>query len=248
MISVTKARIILLIISLGFLVCGCGINRRPVQNLSTYNIPSNFRALDDAYWWRCKFKNVWPENANPDLVIDLLLAHAVVAPVLVEHINDIPYWRFHRRANRDLAGHQFSLLFYSKPETAVAIFAEIDKSNMLKRAIAANFVEKVTMDDPSHPQFPDIEDTSDHRWSLNLQQNWPSFIMGVSSLWLGLIEDSMQNSPEDYTNAHMLLEEYRKVDTKITNLWKKEGQHALLHHLNAVFGYEPLYIIKQLSF
>ncbi len=248
MISVTKARIILLITFLGFFVCGCSINRRPVQNLSTHNISSNFRALDGAYWWKCKFKNVWPDNANPDLVIDLLLAHAVVAPVLVEYINDIPYWRFHRRANRDLAGHQFSLLFYSKPEIAVAVFAEIDKSDMLKRAIAANFVKKVIMDDPNHPQFPDIEDTSDHHWSLNLQQNWPSFIMGVSSLWLGLIEDSMQNSPKDYKNAHLLLEQYREVDTKITNIWKKEGQHALLHHLNAVFGYEPLYIIKELSF
>ncbi len=248
MISVTKARIILLITFLGFFVCGCGINRRPVQNLSTHNISSNFRALDGAYWWKCKFKNVWPDNANPDLVIDLLLAHAVVAPVLVEYINDIPYWRFHRRANRDLAGHQFSLLFYSKPEIAVAVFAEIDKSDMLKRAIAANFVKKVIMDDPNHPQFPDIEDTSDHHWSLNLQQNWPSFIMGVSSLWLGLIEDSMQNSPKDYKNTHLLLEQYREVDTKITNIWRKEGQHALLHHLNAVFGYEPLYIIKELSF
>ena len=248
MISVTKTKIILLIILIGFLVCGCSANRRPIQNLSTHNIPPNFRTLDDAYWWRCKFKNVWPDNGTPDLVIDLLLAHAVVAPVLMKHINDIPYWRFHRRASRDLAGHQFSLLFYSNPEIAFSVFSEIDQSDMLKRAIAANLVEKVIMDDPNHPQFPDIEDTSDQHWSLNLQQNWPSFIMGTSSLWLGLIEDYMQNSPEDYKNTHLLLEQYRKVDTKITNTWRKEGQHALLHHLNAVFGYEPLRIQKWLSF
>ncbi len=248
MISVIKTKIILLIIFLGFLVCGCSTNKRPIQNLSTHNISPKFRMLDDAYWWRCKFKNTWADNDRPDLVIDLLLAHAVVAPVLVEHINDIPYWRFHRRANRDLAGHQFSLLFYSRPEIAVSVFSEIDKSDTLKRAIAANLVEKVTMDEPLHPQFPDIEDTSDHHWSLNLQQNWPSFIMGVSSLWLGLIEDSMQNSPKDYKNTHLLLEQYREVDTKITNIWRKEGQHALLHHLNAVFGYEPLRIRKELSF
>lgn len=248
MFSITEKKIILLVIIIAFLMNGCSANKRPIQNLSTHNIPPNLRVLEDAYWWRCRFKNVWHEGVAPDLVIDLLLAHAVVAPVLVKNINDIPYWRFHRRANRDSAGHQFSLLFYSKPEIASTVFLEINQSDMLAKAIADNLVEKVIVDDPNHPQFPGIEDTSDHHWSLDLQKNWPSFIMGVSSLWLGLIEDSMQNSPENFKDPHWLLEQYRKVDTKITNIWKKEGQHALLHHLNAVFGYEPLYIIKELSF
>jgi hypothetical protein len=72
--------------------------------------------------------------------------------------------------------------------------------------------------------------------------------MGTSSLWLGLIDDAMQDYPESYTDIHLLLEKYREVDGKISRTWRTEGQHALLHHLNAIFGYEPLQIKKALSF
>jgi len=181
-------------------------------------------------------------------VIDLFLAHAVVSPVLARHINDISYWRFHRRANRDQAGHQFSLLFYSTSDVASAVFTEIYKSEMLKSAVEAKLVEKVMIDDPDHPNNSAIESTSDPHWSMDLQRNWPSYIMGVSSLWLGLISDSFQGSPEEFADTHNLLEKYREIDDKIVQIWRTEGQHALLHHLNAVFGYEPLIIRKELSF
>ena len=35
---------------------------------------------------------------------------------------------------------------------------------------------------------------------------------------------------------------YREVNEAITRSWQKEGRHALLHHLNAIFGYEPIKI------
>lgn len=238
----------MLVILMGILVCGCSTGGKPVQNLSMHTIPDNYKALNNSYWWRCNFKNVWPVDERPDFVIDLFLAHAVVSPILVEHINDIPYWRFHRRAARDQAGHQFSLLFYSTPEVASAVFAELSESDMLIRANAANLVEKVVMDNPDYPGLSDVEATSDPHWSLVLQKNWPSFIMGVSSLWIGLIEDLFQGSPEDFADTHQLLEKYREIDAQIAEIWRKEGQHALLHHLNAVFGYKPLIISKELSF
>lgn len=125
---------------------------------------------------------------------------------------------------------------------------EIIKSEILIRANAANLVEKVIMDDPSQPNVPDVDATSDHHWSSDLQRNGPSFIMGVSSLWLGLIEDSFQGSPEDFADTHELLEKYREIYPLVAETWKQEGQHALLHHLNAVFGYKPLIISKELSF
>ena len=33
---------------------------------------------------------------------------------------------------------------------------------------------------------------------------------------------------------------YKKVEESVTEAWKREGRHAYLHHLNAIFGYEPL--------
>lgn len=246
--SLAENKFIVMVVLLGVLVCGCSTSKKPIPDVSMHNLPPTYKGLDNSYWWRCKFKNVWPANVGPDFVKDLFLAHAVVSPILVEHIDDIPYWRFHRRAARDQAGHQFSLLFYSRPEIASAVFAEIHESKMLKRAMAAKLVEEIITDNPDNPNSSDIASTSDNHWSLDLQRNWPSFIMGVSSLWLGLIDDFFQGSPEDFTDIYNLLQKYREVDARIAEIWKTEGQHALLHHMNAVFGYQPLIIRKELSF
>ena len=248
MTSPAEKKIIVMVVLMGILVCGCSVSNKPIQDVSVHNIPPTYKVLDNTYWWRCKFKNVWPASGRPDFVIDLLLAHAVVSPVLAKHIDDIPYWRFHRRAARDQAGHQFSLLFYSKPEVASAVFAEIQENEILERAITARLVEKVITDNPDNPNSSAIESTSDTHWSLDLQKNWPAFIMGVSSLWLGLIDDTFQGSPEDFADIHKLLEKYQQVDAEIAQIWKTEGQHALLHHMSAVFGYKPLIIVKELSF
>jgi hypothetical protein len=34
----------------------------------------------------------------------------------------------------------------------------------------------------------------------------------------------------------------RGVDERVTTLWRDHGQHVYLHHLNALFGYQPLVI------
>ena len=72
--------------------------------------------------------------------------------------------------------------------------------------------------------------------------------MGVSSLWLGLINEAMQESTDEQRNINLLLDEYREVDAQITQMWRNEGQHALLHHLSAVFGYNPLFVRKMITF
>ena len=89
---------------------------------------------------------------------------------------------------------------------------------------------------------------SSHHWSPALQRNWPSYIMGVSTLWLGLIDDFIADVSTGDDDVFALLEEYREVDSRITTVWRDEGQHAFLHHLSAVFGYEPLLIRKEIRF
>lgn len=238
-------------VAFALLCCACGCSsahRSPPPAASLHALPPAFQALDGAFWWKCRFKIVWPKEGDADLALDLLLAHAVVSPVLESHAGDLPYWRFHRRAVRDRTGHQFTFLFYGRPETAAEVFAEIGRSRVLRQAMAANLVEKTILDDPDHPRLPGIEATSDPRWSPELRRNWPPFIMGVSALWLGLISDAMDGTPEIPDDPHLLLAAYRKVDSGITGVWRNEGQHALLHHLNAVFGYEETLIRKALSF
>lgn len=248
MISIIKKKSLLLVILMGVLVISCSTHKNPVQIPSKNQISPVLQDAENNYWWRCNFQIIWPDEAEINWEMDLLLAHAVVAPILVEQIDGITYWRFHRRAARDATGHQFSFLFYSKPEVATLIFTEITRSILLQEAYDANLIKLVLIDDPNDRQLPHVEDTSDHNWSPALQRNWPSFIMGASSLWLGLIDDFMQNYPQDHTDIHQLLQRYQEVDKKISETWRTEGQHALLHHLNAIFGYNPLQIRKVLSF
>ncbi len=246
--ALVEQKTILLIILMGILLVGCSATRKPDHELSVNNVPPSYKNLENNYWWECDFRVTWPEDGEIDWGMDLLLAHAVVSPVLVEHSNNISYWRFHRRAARDAAGHQFSFIFYSNPETAAVVLSEIANSKRLRDAYEANLLKTVLIDDPDQPLLPNVEDTSDRNWSPVLQKNWPSFIMGASSLWLGLIDEYMQNSAENYTDIHLLLDRYREVNEKITETWSVEGQHAFLHHLNAMFGYAPLRIRKTLSF
>ena len=238
---------------LGLTSCAC-LDRGPALPMAatapTASDASRCGARDGGYWWSCRFKVSWPPAQDPDFAVDLLLAHAVVGPVLREYDHGMTLWRFHRRAARDKTGHQFSFLFRSDPGTAVEVFRKIVQTPVLREALSAGIVETVNVDDPGKPGRPRVEDTSDPAWPPSLQRSWPSFIMGVSSLWLGLIDEAAAELPADGAGAgiHAVLERYRKADTRVTSIWHKEGQHAFLHHLNAIFGYEPMLLRKELSF
>jgi hypothetical protein len=66
--------------------------------------------------------------------------------------------------------------------------------------------------------------------------------MGVSQMWLNLISETVADLPT--ADASLSLDEYEQfyieVNATVTLLWEINGRHAFLHHLNALFGYEPL--------
>jgi hypothetical protein len=66
--------------------------------------------------------------------------------------------------------------------------------------------------------------------------------MGVSQTWLSLIRQVTAEQPLDNTSPEALLDYYRSVNDRVSALWRVHGQHAYLHHLNALFGYELLII------
>jgi hypothetical protein len=232
---------------LGLALTGCAARSPVPERLPACQHPSVGNQIH-AFWWAYRFKIDWPPDHEPDFAVDLLVAHAVVKPVLMEFESKIGLWRFHRRANRDHTGHQFTFLLYSDPETAEAVFRKIGNSGVLGEALAAGIVARTIMDNPATPERPRIEDTSDARWSPLLQRTWPYFIMGVSSLWLGLIDEALAEVPEGSSEIRALLERYRKAEARVISIWRDEGQHALLHHLNAIFGYTPVLIRKEMSF
>ena len=72
--------------------------------------------------------------------------------------------------------------------------------------------------------------------------------MGVSAMWLSLINQVAAESAFTGDGGADLIAEYRKINEKITLIWRNEAKHALFHHLNALFGYEPLNLQMKVRF
>lgn len=192
-------------------------------------------------WHAVRFRFAWPEGADPAWHRDLLVAHRVAAPALAAVKDRIRLWRFHRRAVRDGAGHQFSFLFYADAGTAAVVMRAIGENPILKAIETAGSIERTIYSDPTAGAQPDVADTSDRNWSGAVQRTWPHFIMGASRMWLGLIEEAAgRDGRSPPTDPAALEDFYRDVEAEVTAAWRKEGRHALLHHLNALFGYGPV--------
>lgn len=224
----------------------CLLSACAYQQPATTALPSGpaRTAEQIQYWWHVNYRITWQENTEPEFFIDLLLADAVIKPILVTHRDAIAYWRFHRRAIRDRAGHQFSFIFYTDKATARSIYQQVNRNAITRKMLEMGKLQKILTDDPDRNTLTDINATSDKNWSPALQNAWPAYIMGVSSTWLQLIGQAIQdNKPGNDIND--LLDRYQQADAAISEIWYEQGQHAFLHHLNAIFGYEPLLINKE---
>ncbi len=197
-------------------------------------------------WWYARFQINWPEVIEePAWSVDLLLAREIVAPVLVQFRNDIVLWRFHRRAGRDKAGHRFSFIFYSQPEVARKIYAALKANPLLNEMKEVGLIVDDSYDDTKEITRPGIESTSDRSWSLPLQKSWPYFIMGVSESWLDLVSQLAAAAPDKPSGLEQMVEYYQEISLVADKTWAKEGGHAYLHHLNAIFGYVPVDLRKK---
>jgi hypothetical protein len=198
-------------------------------------------APDALYWWYVRFRMHWPEGEEASWYPDVWLADRLLGPVLEAEAGSIDLWRFHRRAARDGAGRQFSFIFRATPTTAARINARIRGDALVHRLQRDGILSQVVFEDPARPQRPGIGDTSDSAWSPEMQRAWPHFIMGVSRLWLELIREIQQGGDWPLHPA----DRYAAISDAIDAHWRNEGSHALLHHLNAVFGYREVQILRR---
>lgn len=198
---------------------------------------------EDIYWWYARFKMDWEDDKRPDFSQNLIIAREIVAPVLAGHADDIALWRFHRRAAYDDAGHQFSFIFYSTPAAAAVIYADIQANPLVDALLASGDLLELKLDDPARPSRPGISGTSDGNWPRSVQNSWPYFIMGVSLMWLDLLE---QTVAADELAARPRVSDrlayYRDVEKELTRVWREFGRHALFHHISGIYGYKPLEI------
>ncbi len=221
------------------LFSGCfpkkNVNLRDTKPFLSTDLPSGNG------WWYVRFSMNWPHDTKPVWHMDLFLAHQIISPLLKKYKEEILLWRFHRRAARDASGRQFSFIFYTTPINAVKIFSEIE-SDPLLTVFKPNIIEQVSFDNTDKIIRPDIKDTSDHNWPLSIQKTWPYYIMGVSEMWLNLIncmvvENKGKKEIKSVEEINMF---YKKISDRIDEIWIKEGRHAFIHHLNALFGYKPV--------
>lgn len=204
-------------------------------------------------WWQAKFNIEWPEKRDypQQWHIDLFIAHMIIMPILKEHEPEIELWRFHRRASRDYfdkTGHQFSYIFRSSQQTAKKVFGLIRKSNALLRLKRSKKLNFVKFDNTSSVIAPTLGGTSDPSWSQQIQNSFPVYIMGVSAAWLQLINQLVLAIGIDNIkpNLNKELEIYQNVQLQINQIWQQSGNHAFLHHINAIFEYTPLHLVVNL--
>jgi hypothetical protein len=229
-----------IVLLLSVVLIGCSslgqVQTKEIKPLKLESLPSGNG------WWYARFRINWPPETDPIWYMDLYLAHQVVLPLLQAHQNDIQLWRFHRRSARDGAGRQFSFIFYASPRTARNIFQTLQSDPMVSDMKSTGVIDDVVCDDPAKLTRPNIEDTSDKNWPVSIQKTWPYYIMGVSQMWLNLIaqvadDDMKSDSPSSIKEIEAF---YKQVEETMTDLWQKQGRHAFMHHLNALFGYKPL--------
>jgi len=218
--------------------CATTVKRKAVETIE----PPPAEIASSAGWWSARFRMYWPPEEEPFWHTDLLIAHKIVAPVFLQYKDRIYLWRFHRRATRDGAGHQFSFIFYASAQTAYQVFDTLRSNALLTEMAYTGRVIEEVYDNPDRITKPRIKDTSDPNWPSLIQKSWPYYIKGVSQMWLNLITETVADMPTP--DAPLSLDEYeelyKEVNATITSLWENNGRHAFLHHLNALFGYKPL--------
>jgi len=216
------------------LISGCAVHQ-PKEHNSTKN--SSPVVAANYGWWYAAFRFEWPADSAPLWHRDVMVAHRIILPVLNRYRQQIKYWRVHRRAGRDDAGHSFSFIFYATPQTAQAIYSHIEADPDLMEWRQNGLITQVYFDDVSRISKPRIKDTSDPAWPGIIQQTWPLYIQGVSEMWLALVEKLAR----DFAQDTLAEKPYRQVQHQLTMLWSHNARHAFLHHLNAIYAYEPFW-------
>jgi hypothetical protein len=233
-----KAGRLLVIFAVLLGVAGCASLKSTNATAPEAAATATVKPAEGTGWWYARFFIARPAGEAPRWYIGTLIGGEVVAPVFDRHFQDIQIWRVHRRAGNDAYGHVFSFIFYSTGAGAQRIYADLEKSPVLQTLRQEGKVTKVQFDDTSRITRPRIEDTSDRNWPLSVQQTWPALAMGASRMWLDLVGEIA----DKHAGEQDLEQRYVEVQQEITDIWAHEGQHAVLHHIGAIFAYQPVLI------
>ena len=178
--------------------------------------------LKEKGWHEVRFRISFPKDKDshsPRWYMDAMLANEVIRPLLNKHRKNIDLWRFHRRSGPNF-GHVFSFFFYSSAHTAADIHQAAKHNLLVKELQQKKEVTWLGLDDLGENKKPFIKDTSDANWSLIIQKHWPSYIMGVSQMWLDLVHE-INDDQKTIKDKH---QRYQKVHNTISKVWQVEAR------------------------
>lgn len=233
-----------------FSVTGCAQNQPEVGAAGWGRVPVERGGQNlNRFWYAACFRMPWDGEGRPAWSVDALLAREIVLPVLKDRGEDIALWRFHRRAGRDPTGHQFTFLMYASPEVAEEVLAAMEQNAVAQSLLREGRLKAVVRACRGKTPKATLGAHSDPGWHPHIQRAWPYFIMGVSANWLALIDGvSTDIGSLEGASVPEMLRHYRQVHEEVTALWQGQGQHAYIHHLSALFAYEPLLIQRFIGF
>ena len=238
------SRFCLTILSVYLLQACAQLPPKSAQVSELGRVPTNLKATEEQRWHQICFRMPMNEEGEPNFSTDLFLAHQVVQPELEQHASEIALWRFHRRAANDQTGHQFGFFYFTYDSVAKQITQAIQESDRLEALRGLGREVGIVVDCWSKAGMESIEGLSDKNWNNATQKAWPYFAMGMSASWLSLI-DQLSGEQEHSDN---LIAHYEVVESAVIEIWQLQGQHAYIHHLNAIFGYEPVFIRQWMRF
>lgn len=216
---------------LGLILTACSWQAPLVQETDSRH--SRIDDLPRWHIWRFRFSRA--DDGATQTHLDGLLADQLLFDAVLEHADEVRLWRFHRRWARDATGHQFSLMVFAPPAVARSITSGLEVAPLLKTLSEQGLLLQWRTDHMAGDAALRPSTTSDPRWPDEVQQEWPYFIMGVSRMWAGLVRAEAGRHPGIDLHAR-----YREADAALGQFWMHGARHALLHHLNALFGYRPL--------
>ena len=196
-------------------------------------------------WWEIGFHRRHGYDDAIRWEYDALIALKVLKPI-IENEKEITLWRFHRRAVPDSDGHRFGFFFYATRKVGEVLYQQVNENSLIKDLLKNQHIDRLSFYNINNKLRSDFGDTSDKKWPVELQKTWPYFIMGVSQTWLGLVEHYYSELKlEGNADLDEQLKGFKQIADKIDQIWKYSGNHAFLHHLNALFAYQELYILEQ---
>ena len=194
-------------------------------------------------WYEFNFKMNWTQNQEPKTWIDIFIVDEIIQDVVSKNKSVIELWRIHRRWSNDPTGHQLILSCFTQEQNANSIKRYIIGSRPFKFLQENNLLAEELETAAGGESIRDIaDDKSTRNWPEELKNSWPYYISSCSEMFLCLIDSLKGGAKSDIDGKDVSEIEsyYTGINNRLMNIWQGHGSHAFFHHINAIFGYQPL--------